>query len=152
MFSSIPVQETIDYILQRIYVCKETKLFCKKSIFKKLLLKLTKECVFSVNNRSIKRIDGCLMGGLMSAVFSVIYLSKMEEDIVAPMKPHFYKRYVDNTYIRRKKNKPDSYFKKLNSYYPNIILTVEKNPTKFLDTEINCIGLQKFQPDINLMP
>ena len=67
----------------------------------------------------------------MSAVFSVIYLSKMEEDIVAPMKPHFYKRYVDNTYIRRKKNKPDS------SYYPNIILTVEKNPTKFLDTEIN---------------
>ena len=137
MFSSIPVQETIDYILQRIYVCKETKLFCKKSIFKKLLLKLTKECVFSVNNRSIKRIDGCLMGGLMSAVFSVIYLSKMEEDIVAPMKPHFYKRYVDNTYIRRKKNKPDSYFKKLNSYYPNIILTVEKNLTKFLDTEIN---------------
>ena len=51
----------------------------------------------------------------MSAVFSVIYLSKMEEDIVAPMKPHFYKRCVDNTYIRRKKNKPDSYFKKLNS-------------------------------------
>ena len=63
------------------------------------LLKLTKECVFSVNNRLIKQIDGCPMGGPISAVFSDIYVSKMEEDIVTPMKPHFYKRYVDDTYI-----------------------------------------------------
>ena len=136
MFTSIPVQETIDYILQRIYVRKEIKPFCKKSIFKKLLLKLTKECVFSVNNRLIKQIDGCPMGGPISVVFSDIYVSKMEEDIVTPMKPHFYKRYVDDTYIRRKKNEPDSLFEKLNSYHPNIKLTIKKNPTKFLDTEI----------------
>ena len=51
LFTSIPVKETIDYIQQRIYVHKEIKPFCKKSIFKKLLLKLIKECVFSVNNR-----------------------------------------------------------------------------------------------------
>ena len=63
------------------------------------LLKLTKECVFSVNNRLIKQIDGCPMGGPISAAFSDIYVSKMEEDIVTPMKPHFYKRYVDDTYI-----------------------------------------------------
>ena len=58
LFTSIPVQETIDYILQRIYVRKEIKPFCKNSIFKKLILKLTKECVFSVNNRLTKQIDG----------------------------------------------------------------------------------------------
>ena len=39
LFTSIPAQETIDYILQRIYVRKEIKPFCKKSILKKLLLK-----------------------------------------------------------------------------------------------------------------
>ena len=60
----------------------------------------------------------------------------MEEDIVTPMKPHFYKRYVDDTYIRRKKNEPDSLFEKLNSYHPSIKLTIDKNPTKFLDAEI----------------
>ena len=60
----------------------------------------------------------------------------MEEDIVAPMMPHFYKRYVDDTYIRRKKKGPDSVFEKLNSYHSNIKLTIEKNPTKFLDTKI----------------
>ena len=41
-----PAQETIDYIQQRIYAGVEIKPFNKKSIFKKLLLKLTKECLF----------------------------------------------------------------------------------------------------------
>ena len=47
------------------------------------------------------------------------------------MKPHFYKRYVDGTYIQRKKNKPDSLFEKLNSYHPNMKFTIEKNSAKF---------------------
>ena len=56
LFTSIPVQETIDYILYKIYVKKELKPFCKKSIFKKLLNKLTTEGVFSANNRMIKQM------------------------------------------------------------------------------------------------
>ena len=54
----------------------------------------------------------CPIGGPMSVAFSGIYVSKMEEDIVAPMKPHFYKRYAVDTYIRRKKSEPDSLFEK----------------------------------------
>ena len=34
LFTSIPVQETIDYILYKIYVNKDLKPFCKKSILK----------------------------------------------------------------------------------------------------------------------
>ena len=49
LFTSIPVKETIDYIIQKIYVRKEIKLFCKKSIFIKLLKKLSQECVFTIN-------------------------------------------------------------------------------------------------------
>ena len=75
-FTSIPNAETIEYILKRIYTNKELKPFCKKSIFKKLLIKLTKESVFSANNRLIKQIDGCPMGGPISVVFSDIYMSK----------------------------------------------------------------------------
>ena len=109
---------------------------CKKSIFKKLLIKLMKECTFSVNNRLIKQIDGCPMGGPISVVFADIYMCKMENDVVAPIKPLFYKRYVDDTYVRRKKNTKDELFEKLNTYHKNIKLTTEENPTKFLDTEI----------------
>ena len=127
----------------------------------KFLLKLTKECVFSVNNRLIKKIDGCPMGGPISIVFSDIYVCKMEEDIVTPMKPHFHKRYVRDTHIRRKKNEPDSLFEKLNSYHPNIKLSIERNLTKFLDTEIirreceietKVYSKSQKLPDKNVMP
>ena len=59
----------------------------KKSIFKKLLLKLTKDnkrMSFSVNSRLIKQIDGCPVGGPVSVASSDIYMSKMEEDVVVP--------------------------------------------------------------------
>ena len=39
LFTNIPVKETIEYILHKIYVDKSIKPFCKKSIFKKLLVK-----------------------------------------------------------------------------------------------------------------
>ena len=76
------------------------------------------------------------MRGCIAVVFSDIYVSKMEEDIIVPMKPYFYKRYVDDTYFRRKKNESSSIFEKLDSKHPNIKLTIEKNPTKLLDTKI----------------
>ena len=41
LLTSMPVQETIDYILYKIYIKKELKPFCKNSIFRKLLNKLT---------------------------------------------------------------------------------------------------------------
>ena len=34
------------------------------------------------------------------------------------------------------------FFEKLNSYHPNIKLTIEKNPMKFLGTEIICRGCE----------
>ena len=54
LFSSIPIKETIDYIIHKIYIKNVIEPMCKKSIFKKLLRKLTKECTFLVNSRLIK--------------------------------------------------------------------------------------------------
>ena len=89
-----------------------------------------------MGNDLIKQIDGCPVRGPISVVFSEIYVSKKEKDIVASMMPHFYKRYVDDTYIQRKKKEPNSLFEKWNSYHPNIKFTVERDSSKFLDTEI----------------
>ena len=52
------------------------------------------------NKSSIKQIDGCPTGGPISVVFSDIYMWKMEEDVVKPLKPMFYKRYVDDTMLK----------------------------------------------------
>ena len=58
------------------------------------------------------------------------------KDIVKAANPIFYKRYIDDTYVRRKKHETDKLFIDLNSYHENIKLTLEINPDKFLDTEI----------------
>ena len=90
----------------------------------------------SVNNKLIKQIDGCPMGGPISVAFTDIYVFKMEDDVVPPIKPIFCRRYVDDTYVRRKKNTKNGLFEKLNMYHSNIKVMIEENPRKFLDTEI----------------
>ena len=82
---------TIEYILHKIYIDKSIKPFCKKSIFKNLLVNLTKECVFSMNSSLIQKNDGCSMGDSVSVVFSDIYVCKMEVSVVSvvPAKPVF---------------------------------------------------------------
>ena len=53
------------------------------------------------------------------------------------MKPVFYRRYVDNKYSRRKKNRTDQLNHELNNYHPNINPDTEINPKNFFDTEVN---------------
>ena len=110
-------------------------LWAKSQYLKKLLFKLTKGYVFSVTEKLLKQVNSCLMGGPISVAFSDIFMCKMEFDVVVPGKPIFYKRYVDDTYVRRKKNDVDKLFEELNSYNENTKLTLEVNPTKFLDIE-----------------
>ena len=74
------------------------------------------------------------MGGSLSITLSDIWMVKMENNIVIPHKPIFYKRYIDDIINRRKKHKEDLLFKKLDNYHPKIKLTIEINPPKFLDT------------------
>ena len=52
------------------------------------------------------------------------------------MKPIFYRRYVDGYINRRDKNARDTLFESLNNYHKKIKFTIEKDPSKFLDTEI----------------
>ena len=66
------------------------------------------------------QIDGCLISGPVSVDFSDAFMSKMEENVVVPAKPIFYKRYVDDTYICSKKNVKNQLFRNLNSYHKTL--------------------------------
>ena len=66
---------------------------------------------------------------------SGIHLNRLEKECVMPLNPKFYKRYVDDTITMRKKNTDfDELFQNMNSHHPNIKLTIETNPNRFLDT------------------
>ena len=76
------------------------------------------------------------MGGPLSVIFSDIYMTKTEGEVVNPSKPKFNKRFVDDIINRRNKNEPDDLFKKLNNNHPNMKYTVEVKPEISLDTKI----------------
>ena len=42
----------------------------------------------------IRQVDGCPMGGPISVVLSNIFCVKMEFNVVKPLKPKLYKRYM----------------------------------------------------------
>ena len=101
LFTSILIEETINYIIEQIYVHKKLTPICSKLIFRRLLIKLAIECTFQFNSIFLKQVDGSTMGGPLSVTFSDIYMVKMENDVVIPSKPIFYRRFVDEIYSRR---------------------------------------------------
>ena len=132
VFTYVPITETIDYILDEIYVHNRLSKLYSCLIFKRLLLKLTTENTYMFNSKFYKQSDGCTMGGPLPVTFFNIYLTKLEINKVRPTKPLFYKRFVDDVINKRKKNTPESLLTSLNSCHPNINFAVEVNLTNFL--------------------
>ena len=135
LFTQVPLEETIDYNIHKIYNENKLPKLASEMLFKRLLLKVTQGTVFSFNNRLYKQIDGCGMGNPLSPVLANIFMAKLEEEIVEPSASHLYHRYVDDCFSKRKKDQPDELLEKLNTYHPNINFTVEENPSHFLDTK-----------------
>ena len=74
LFTNVPIQETIDYILDEMYIKNKLPKICSKLIFKRLLLKLTIENTFMFTSEFYKQTDGCTMDGPLSVIFSDIYI------------------------------------------------------------------------------
>ena len=135
LFTNVPVNETIEYIIKEIYVENKLPKLCSKLIFKRLLLKFTRD-TSKLNSKFYKQVDGCSMGGPLSVIFSDIYMTKTERKVVEPTKPQFYKRFVDDIIDKQYKDQPDNLFQALDSNHPKIKYTIEVDPDKFLETKI----------------
>ena len=136
LFTNISVNETISYIINEIYQKNKLPQICSKTIFNRLLYKLTTEVSFQFNYSFLKQTNGCTMDGPLSVTLADIHMIRMETDIVVPIRPMFYKRYVDDIYNRCQKNTVDKLYDGLNNYHPKVKITIETNPLRFLDTEI----------------
>ena len=65
--------------------------------------------------------------GPKSFVVSDIYVCEVEPYVVTPARPWIYKRYIDDTYARRKKNARNTLFNSSNSYHKNINYLVKES-------------------------
>ena len=137
LFTNVPIEETIEHILDEIYINKKLKPLCKsRLIMKRLLQKLISDCLFSVNGRLLKQKDGCSMGSPLSVVISGVFMTKLEKDVVYQENPILYLRYVDDIYRRKKTVEEDTLLPKLNAYHRKTKFTVEKKLSKFLDSKL----------------
>ena len=62
LFTNVPLEETIEIILKRIYINKEITTDIPKQEMKELLILFTKNVHFTFNNETYIQVDGVAMG------------------------------------------------------------------------------------------
>ena len=76
------------------------------------------------------------MGCPLSVTLAGIHMIRIETDVMVPIRPIFYKRYVDDIYNRRQKNAVDKLYDGFNNYHHKVKLTIVTNLLRFLVTKI----------------
>ena len=146
LFTNIPLDESINIILNKIFpLNKTTYQGFDKNIFKKLLNICLKDNFFLFNQKLYFQKDGTPMGGSISPTLANIFLGFHEinwlNDCPNSFKPVFYRRYVDDTFILFKSHDHiNQFLTYLNSKHNNIKFTCEiekENKLPFLDISIS---------------
>jgi len=145
LFTSIPISETIEIILSKLYTSDQFvySKFNKKD-FRRLLELCTRDNLFIFDNVLYKQVDGAPMGGCVSPSLAEIFMSHHERqwlnDCPAEFKPVLYRRYVDDTFLLFKSPQHVPLFLQyVNSKHPAINFTCESEldgKLSFLDIEI----------------
>ena len=144
LFTCIPLDETMNIIIETVF--KDQDLFngFDKKTFKKLLQYCSKDNYFMFDGKAYLQTDGVSMGGCVSPTFANMFLSFHEkrwlENCPEEFKPKFYRRYVDDTFLLfRSQENVTLFLNYLNNQHDNIKFTcdLEKdNKLNFLDISI----------------
>ena len=134
LFTNVPLNETIDIILIKVY--DENKIDTKipKSILKELLYLCTKHVHFKFNNEIYIQCDGATMGSPLGPLLANIFMISLEDSTLPKLELYLcnWKRYVDDTFAYVLPDKIDMILHELHSYHPNIKFTYELEPNNKL--------------------
>ena len=102
LFTNVPVDETIDLILDRVYRDESTpKLKIPEHALKSLLQICTKKAPFRTHkNQLYVQEDGIAMGSPLGVLFANFYMGVVEERVFSEHNPPSkYARYIDDTFV-----------------------------------------------------
>ena len=144
LFTSIPLDETINIAVEELFKNKNEVNQLSKNDINSLLNLATKESLFLFNNEYFYQTDGVAMGSPLGPTLANLFMSYHEQiwlnECPLDFKPKFYRRYVDDIFILVENidhiHKFQDY---LNSKHPNINFTTEietNNKLPFLDNLI----------------
>ena len=103
LFTNIPLDETVQIVLDQQFSTNRLFQGFSRKELKDLLNLAMKNCHFVFNGKLYEQIDGVAMGSPLGLLFANIFLSHHEktwlENCPTDFKPHFYRRYVDDSFI-----------------------------------------------------
>jgi len=145
LYTNVPINETIELVIRNIFTNATTsfKGFDEQQ-FRKLLNLSLNDTYFKFNNSIYKQVDGLAMGSPLSPVAANIFLNFFETSLLnqcpLDIKPSFYKRYLDDTFMLfSNEQQARNFFDYINSRHANIKFTFEGELDKrlaFLDINV----------------
>ena len=138
LFINVPLKETVDIILTKVYDEKKIDAKIPKSILKELLYLCTKYVHFKFNDEIYIQCDGVAIGSALGPLLANIFMISLEDNSLPKLELDLrnWKRYVDDTFAYVLPDKIDMILQELISYHPKIKFTYELesyNKLAFLD-------------------
>ena len=101
LFTNVPVDRTIEFILDRVYRCNDTpSLDIPEDQLRELLKICTKEAPFTCPRGEMYcQIDGVAMGSPLGVLFANFFMGSTESTVVKKQRPAIYARYVDDIFV-----------------------------------------------------
>ena len=141
LFTNVPLDYTINYILDKVYKDKVIKTKLKRNQLQQLLQLCTKEMHFSFGGQIFRQVDGVAMGSPLGPVLANIFMVSLENSLVNKLsdKMPLWFRYVDDTFTFIKKGEIEHVIEILNKFHKDINFTHEvesDNIISFLDVKV----------------
>lgn len=146
LFHNIPLDETIDIILESLFSAQiDSFMGMTRNLFRTFLEYAVKFSFFIFDSELYKQTDGLGMGLPLAPTFANIFMSYHEQKWLQSCPPEFspvfYRRYVDDTFIIfRHKDHAPLFLDFINRQHSNISFTMEcenNNTISFLDASIS---------------
>ena len=154
LFTSVPLDFTIELILDKIYTERLIKTKLKRTEMKTLLEMCTKDMHFAFDGKIYRQIDGVAMGSPLGPVIANVFMVELEKRLIPTMmdKIALWYRYVDDTFSFIRKGEVENVIQVLNSFHESIKFTFEKesdNSLSFLDVKVIKNEDGSFETDIH---
>ena len=154
LFTNVPLDKTINVIMDRIYKEKKISTSLKQRTLKKLIKDTCSKTAFMLDGIIYEQTDGVSMGASLGPVLANIIMTEMErcvvDDLIQSGKIKFYCRYVDDTLLLVKPEDLDETLHKFNNFHRNLEFTVDKFDDcvpHFLDLEIHPDGISIYRKE-----
>ena len=154
LFTNVPLNKTIEVILDRVYNKKLISTNLKKRTLKKLIMDTCSKTAFLCDNVIYEQKDGVSMGASLGPVLANIIMTELElgvvDSLIANGRIRFYARYVDDTLLLVKPEEVDDILSQFNNFHRNLEFTVDKFEEcvpHFLDLNISREGISIYRKD-----